>query len=71
MEFTRTDDDGDVFVESEFAVQCYSKDQKCQAERNSQTADRESVRLIKVCNLLTRANDDSFCLRRVENLGRF
>ena len=66
MEVTRTDDDGDVFIESKFAVQCYSKNPKCRAERNRRTADRDSIRLIKLCNLLMRANDDCFYLGLVE-----
>ena len=64
MEVARTDDYGDVFVESKFAVKCYFKDQKCRAERNRHAADRDSLRQIKICNLLTRVSDNIFC--RVE-----
>ena len=66
--FTRTDDDGDVIVESKFAVQCYSMDPKCRAERNRHTADRDFDRLIKLCNFLTRASDDGSFLGRVEKV---
>ena len=66
MKVTRTDDDDDVFVESKRTVQCFSEDPKCRAERNRHTADRDSVRLIKLYSLLTRTSGDIFCLGRVE-----
>ena len=62
MEATRTNDDDDVFIECKFAIQCYSKDPKCRAELNHRSADRDTVRMIKLFDLLTRASDDSFCL---------
>ena len=58
MAVTRTDDYCDVFVE----VSSLSS----VTPRTRRTADRDSDRLIKLCNLLTRASDDSLCLGQVE-----
>ena len=66
MEVTRTVDYGDVFVKSKFAVQCNSNDSKCRADWHRNTGDRDSLRLVKLCNLLTRVSDDGFCLGLVE-----
>ena len=59
MEVTRADDDGDMFVESEFTVQCNS-------ERNRRSGDSDSARLIQLCDFLARASDDSFYLGLLE-----
>ena len=68
MKVTRTDDDGDVFVESKFAAQCYSENPKHRAERNHRSRDRNSARLIQLCNFVTRSSDDGFRLGRVEKV---
>ena len=61
-----TDDDGDVFIECKCNVPFYSKDPMCRAEWNRRTTDCDCNQLIKLCNLLTCASDNSFFLGWVE-----